>query len=313
MIKGFLTIILRYGRPGRGLFGRCNAYFGTVEAQGKGTLHCHMLIWLEGHPSPQRLRDLMVDSDQYQRDLFLWLESIIKCELLGTDAVVREPNGVPLPCPQYGDAHPGIWPAPAIDEHSAESFDQEYEWFVNEQVKAYNWHQHTDTCWKYLRRGDSRDDAHCRMRIDGTTRPHTCVDEVSGSILLRRLHPRIANYNDVVMFLMKANMDIKHIGSGQAAKALVYYVTDYITKASLATHVGLSALLYAIQRRDEKFGAAFQANVERHSQSALTMTVNSMLSRMEISHQQVMSYLIGSGDHYTSHRYRPLHFGTFDR
>jgi hypothetical protein len=28
-------------------------------------------------------------------------------------------------------------------------------------------------------------------------------------------------------------MDIKYIGSGEAARALVYYVTDYITKATL--------------------------------------------------------------------------------
>jgi hypothetical protein len=42
-------------------------------------------------------------------------------------------------------------------------------------------------------------------------------------------------------------MDIKYIGSGEAAKALVYYVTDYITKENLVTHVGLQALAYAIK------------------------------------------------------------------
>ncbi|KIM73163.1 hypothetical protein PILCRDRAFT_81364 [Piloderma croceum F 1598] len=47
---------------------------------------------------------------------------------------------------------------------------------------------------------------------------------------------------------MKCNMDIKFIGSGEAVKALIYYITDYITKASLPTHVGLAALSYAIQK-----------------------------------------------------------------
>jgi hypothetical protein len=68
------------------------------------------------------------------------------------------------------------------------------------------------------------------MRIDGSTRALTELDEETQSILLRRLHPRINNFNDVVLFLMQCNMDIKYIGSGEAAKALVYYVTDYITK-----------------------------------------------------------------------------------
>ncbi len=315
MMNAFIRVILRYGRPGRGLFGNCSAYFGTVEAQGRGTLHCHMLIWLEGHPSPQRMRELMVDSEQYQQDMFHWLESIIKSELLGTRTVVEEVGGVALPRPRFEDdarAHPGCLPLPSIVGMPQEEFEEDFERVVNDLVKAFNWHQHTETCWKYLRRSDPRDDAHCRMRMDGTTRAESAVDEETGSILLRRLHPRIANYNDIVIFLLQANMDIKHIGSGQGAKALLYYVTDYITKAALPTHVGLAALLYAIQRASERFDAV-ELPVVARSRSALTMTVNRMRSRQEISHQQVMSYLVGGGDHYTSHCYRVLYFGAFDR
>ena len=96
MISSFISIVLRHGKPGRGLLGKCTAYYGTVETQGRGTLHCHMLIWLYGHPSPQQMRDMMLDSTQYQSDLFRWLESLIKCELLGTTMLVKEPGG-PLP------------------------------------------------------------------------------------------------------------------------------------------------------------------------------------------------------------------------
>ncbi len=315
MISAFVNVVLRHGRPGRGLFGKCDAYFGTVEAQGRGTLHCHMLIWLEGHPSPQKMRDMMVDSAQFQQDMFTWLESIIRSELLGTNEIVREPNG-PLPRPRFEEdarRHPGTVPLPSVSSLSEDEFEYEFERVVNDLVKAFNWHEHTDTCWKYLRRSDPRDDAHCRMRIDGSTRSETCIDEETGSILLRRWHPRIANYNDVVMFLLQANMDIKHIGSGQGAKALLYYITDYITKASLPTHVGLSALLYAIGRASEKLRGGVDNCSVQLSRSALTTTVNRMLSRQEVSHAQVMSYLVGGGDHYASHRFRVLHFGAFDR
>ncbi|KAI9062911.1 hypothetical protein FKP32DRAFT_1552112, partial [Trametes sanguinea] len=160
------------------------------------------------------------------------------------------------------------------------------------------------------------------MRIDGTTCRHTHVDEDTGSIVLRRLHPRIASYNDVVMFLMRSNMDIKFIGSGEGAKALLYYVTDYITKPSLPTHVGLGALSYAIQKTNDKIGTNREQSSLTHNdglstepavRGALTMTVNRMLSRQEISHQQVMSYLVASGDAYRSHTFRVLHWGSFDR
>ncbi|KAI0359240.1 hypothetical protein OH77DRAFT_1372819, partial [Trametes cingulata] len=151
------------------------------------------------------------------------------------------------------------------------------------------------------------------MRIDGTTCPNTHIDEETGSIVLRRLHPRIASYNDLVIFLMKCNMDIKFIGSGEAAKALLYYITDYITKPSLPVYVGLGALSYAIQKAGERFPSNADYETSVKSRGALTITVNRMLSRQEISHQQVMSYLVGGGDFYASHTFRTLYWGAFDR
>ncbi|KAI0713873.1 hypothetical protein C8Q76DRAFT_768742 [Earliella scabrosa] len=148
--------------------------------------------------------------------------------------------------------------------------------------------------------------------MDGVTRAFTTLDSETGSILLRRWHPRITNFNDFVIFLIKSNMDIKFIGSGEAAKALVYYITDYITKASVSTHVGLAALTYAIKKTNEAM-AHMNDDQERITRSALTATINRMMSRQEISHQQVMSYLVGNGDAYSSHTFKLLHWRAFDR
>ncbi|KAJ2915698.1 hypothetical protein MD484_g4740, partial [Candolleomyces efflorescens] len=46
---------------------------------------------------------------------------------------------------------------------------------------------------------------------------------------------------------MKCNTDFKFIGTGEDAKAFMYYVTDYITKAPLSMYAGLAALSYAIR------------------------------------------------------------------
>ena len=315
MISSFISIVLRHGRPGRGLLGKCIAYYGTVETQGRGTLHCHMLVWLEGHPSPQRMRDMMVNSAQFQADMFIWLESIIKSELLGTTMVVKEPNG-PLPRPKHpksdGYVHPGTILGPRISDHEPDQFSMRFASDVNDIVTHTNWHQHTETCWKNLRRGEARTDENCRMRIDGTTRAETTVDEETGAILLWRLHLRIANYNDLIIFLIRANMDIKHIGSGEGAKALIYYVMDYITKASLPAHIGLAALLYAINRTQDKYRDIPNWQ-ETRTAGALTVLVNSMMARQEIPHQQVMSYLVGGGDHYKSEKFRVMHYGSFER
>ena len=190
--------------------------------------------------------------------------------------------------------------------------------YVNDLVTAYNWHKHKRTCFKYAASEGSiptdpeLQDKLCRMRIDGTTREETTVDEDTGSILLRRLHPRIANFNDIVMLLLRGNMDIKFIGSGEAAQALVYYITDYITKSSVPVHVGLGALSYAIKKTNEILDE-LASDASKLSRTALTATVNRMMSRQEISHQQVMSYLVGSGDYYTSHSFKMLHWRAFDK
>lgn len=314
IISQFIDVILRYGKPQNGLFGKCIAYYGTVESQAKGTLHCHMLIWIAGHPNPQQMRDLMVDSDAYREHMFRWLESIIKCELLGTTDVVPEPSGLALPRPLFdettGPLHPGIRPLPRVVDYSPSQFMEHYSAFVNELVERYNWHEHRDTCWKYLRRGEARTDQNCRMRIDGSTRAVSDLDPETLSIQLRRLHPRIASYNDLIIFLVQANVDVKHIGSGEGAKALIYYITDYITKASLPAHLGLAALMYALDVASSKYGDP-SAWTSREDSGALTVLVNSILARTEISHSQVMSYLVGGGDHYTSHRYRLLHYAVF--
>jgi hypothetical protein len=228
-----------------------------VEAQGKGNLHCHFLIWLDGHLSPQKLRDKMRDNEDFKQRVFMYLESIIKSEVPGMTEPVSEVDGHALDAPERarGTPNPASISLPQCTALSEAEFECRFQEVVRDLVYENHWHRHNQTCWKYLKRGDPKDDAHCRMRIDGSSRAVTELDEETESVLLRRLHPRINCYNDVLTFLTQSNNDIKFIGSGEGAiKALLYYVTDYITKASLPTHVGLTALRVALEK-NKKFEA----------------------------------------------------------
>ncbi len=42
-----------------GIFGEVNTYIGTVEAQERGTLHLHMLLWLKGAPSTKVMAEAL--------------------------------------------------------------------------------------------------------------------------------------------------------------------------------------------------------------------------------------------------------------
>lgn len=312
MITQFIKTILRYGRGDEGLYGRCSAYYGTVEAQGKGTLHCHMLVWLQGHLSPQDLRIRMRDSRTYRDKVLVWMESIIACEFPGSLGINQQTRDFPcrVLSKDTGDPHPGAVLSPSLSEYtSITDFWRDFDCFLVRVLHQFAWHEHQATCWKYLDRGQPKTDENCRMRMDGITQEESQFDEESNEIILRRHHPKIAQYTDVMSYLMQCNMDIKFVGLGEAAKAFLYYVTDYITKASLTVHVGMAALSYAVKKIYTKIPGGGAALSDDQAKGAVITTVNSMMGRQEISQPQVMSYLIGGGDHYKSHKFVVLQWG----
>ena len=77
MCQMFIKHVLGVGENHPGLYGNTNAYYGTVEQQGRLTLHMHMLIWLKGVLSPQEIRDRIMDpTSDFQQKLVEYLESV---------------------------------------------------------------------------------------------------------------------------------------------------------------------------------------------------------------------------------------------
>ncbi|KIN94714.1 hypothetical protein M404DRAFT_70588, partial [Pisolithus tinctorius Marx 270] len=80
------------------------------------------------------------------------------------------------------------------------------------------------------------------MQIDRSVWVLSYVDPETQSILLCQLHLHINNYNDIVIFLLQCNMDIRFIGLGAAVKVLTYYISNYITNNILQVHISLQAI-----------------------------------------------------------------------
>ena len=309
MITNIIENILRYGKTEPGLFGPCTGYYGTVEAQGRGTLHCHMLIWIKGNDNPSALTEKLISDGLFRDKMVRWVDSIISCQPPGLKAVDKNP----LKDDRLTEIDPRTcWP-PDIDRYDVDTFRVLFKQYVNDLVAVSNWHIHTTTCWKKLATGEPKNDTTCRMRMDGVTRELTEVDPSTGEISIKRLHPYINPYNDVVAFSVCSNTDLKLIGSGIAANAVVYYATDYITKAALPAHAGLAALIHAIRKHSAQLNMDAGLNERQNRSSLLTKCVNAMNGKMEMSHQQIMSYLVGGGDHYTSHKFSAIRWSGFDR
>src|SRR6185369_5284445 len=61
MVQLFLKHVLGIDSNESGLFGKPSAYYGTVEQQGRLTLHLHMLLWIVNSLSPQEIRNRIMD------------------------------------------------------------------------------------------------------------------------------------------------------------------------------------------------------------------------------------------------------------
>ncbi|CAF1331175.1 unnamed protein product [Adineta steineri] len=60
-----------------GVLGPIKAYFGTVESQGRGSLHLHLLIWLDHDMKPADIKE-QVQNSTFREKLKVYLEDIIK-------------------------------------------------------------------------------------------------------------------------------------------------------------------------------------------------------------------------------------------
>ena len=65
-----------------GIFGFVKSYVGTVEAQGRGSLHLHVLLWLLGAPTASEMR-LALRSNSFREKIKRFISQTIRADLDG--------------------------------------------------------------------------------------------------------------------------------------------------------------------------------------------------------------------------------------
>ncbi|CAM4986460.1 unnamed protein product, partial [Rotaria socialis] len=104
----------------------------------------------------------------------------------------------------------------------------------------------------------------------------------------------------------RSNMDIKFIWSGSDAKALVYYITDYVTKMSLSFHDTFSLVQKSITSLKNSWDQTDKETAIEKSRKLVLRCYNTLASQQELSGVQVASYLMNWGDHYTTHKFQGI-------
>ncbi|KAJ7065126.1 hypothetical protein B0H15DRAFT_926038 [Mycena belliarum] len=293
-MKSFISALLGFDPKQEnfdgGILGVVKAYYGCVEAQGRGTLHCHMLIWLEGGLNPNQIKERALRDGgdaAFQKRLIDFLDDTISnCIPPDPDPNFETELGEADPCATRG-------PTPRDQsQHPNLAWDKD----LHKLVKRCQSHSHHPTCFKYWR---------------GPPEPKDLIDPETGELTLRCLDGLVNNFNSTILEAIRCNMDIKFIGSGSAAKAILYYITDYITKTQLQAHVAYAALELAVGKLGE-----YDPDVDEITMRAkrlLQKCAHSMIAKQELSSQQVVSYLMDFEDHFTSHKFKNLYWTGFEK
>ena len=287
-----------------GILGHVSAYYGCVEAQGRGSLHCHMLVWLLGSLNSDEIKVRVLEKGdlEFRDRLLAFLDDTISSSVPEDPLPhVNIPSSVHHPCSVRG---------PSLDGDG----DSQYVLLkrkkdVHHLASACQIHKHTATCFKYWR--GPPEPRECRFNLDEKNFVgRSFVDDNTGDVYLRYLDGMVNRFNETMLECVRCNMDIQFVGSGGSAKAILYYITDYITKSQLKTHVAYSALDVAVSKVGEYDPSA--DDLRLRAKRLLQKCAYSMISHQELSAQQVSSYLLGYGDHYTSHSYWCLYWTSFE-
>ncbi|KAI0084698.1 hypothetical protein BDY19DRAFT_898004, partial [Irpex rosettiformis] len=315
-IQSLLGYDIKGGKstPEGGVLGHVKAYFGCVEAQGRGSLHCHMVIWLQGGISPDDIRHRIVSGDtQFGSRLLAFLDDTISTDI---------PSAPPTPAPTsiVTSSNPCRHRGPDMDALPADVLSVARAWDLHRLATSCQLHQHRKTCFKYCKPGEPKV---CRFDLDPeNVQLCSTFDEATGEICLQCLDGMVNNFNRTILEAMRCNMDIQFIGSGEGAKAITYYITNYITKTQLKTHVAYAALELAVRRLgeynddhvSEQLGSRpDEDSYTTYAKSMLRRCAYAILTHQELSAQQVASYLMGYTDCYTNATFANLYWPSMER
>ena len=330
MVHLFISEILGVDSERRGIYGDVPAYYGTVEQQGRLTLHLHMLIWLKGNLTPQEMRNRILDPNStWRKQLIVWLESCHCGEFVtGTQDNVLANIAERTKSGDYRDPTEILpQPAPPLCALKHDSYDNcpncnkwntwwdSFKHTVDDLVSKSNIHN----CDRGINKDGSlskkyascKDNKYgkCKARFPRATFNCTEVDPATGSLNIKKHEAWINFYTPLLTYILCCNTDVTCLWSGTALKAVIMYVTDYITKTGLKTHVMFEAIRNVFDKHHEVLSSSLSE--KEKARKMMNKIVNALSVKSEMGGPMVCMYLLNNPDHYTNHTFIPFYWYSF--
>jgi Helitron helicase-like domain at N-terminus/PIF1-like helicase len=323
----FIKHVLGVGQKHPGIYGKTNAYYGTVEQQGRLTLHMHMLLWIKGSLSPQEIRNRIMDpNSDFQKELIQYLESVHVGEFLtGTMNEVKSKVDKFSDNQNYQDPTQTLpeAPPPLCNELSNDCFDckNQNSWWikfkhtVDDIVLRSNVHNcsqspiNGEKAIKKNRPTCINKHGKCKARFPRQIFEQTEVDPKTGALNVKKGEAWINTLTPIVTYLLRCNSDVTSLLSGTAVKAVVAYISDYVTKPGLKTYTIFDTIKSVFDRNSQMLGGSMIR--KEKARRLITQIVNSLTSKMEIGGPMASLYLLGNPDHYTGHKFIPFYWKNY--
>jgi hypothetical protein len=262
MCEIFIKHVLGVDQNHSGIYGETQAYYGTVEQQGRLTLHLHLLLWIRGCLSPQDIRDKIMDpTSEFQKKMIEYLESVHVGEFLtgSMSEVKAEIDKNKMHNQNYQDPTQILPEAPPslCDNDCSDNCDSCKHlgsWWnkFKHEVDDLIYHSNRHNCGKNQSSGEKsyKKDrptcinkyGNCKARFPRQVFTQTEVDSKTGALNMKKREPWINTLTPIVTYLLRCNSDVTSLLSGTSIKAVVAYVSDYVTKPGLKHIVFLMLL-----------------------------------------------------------------------
>ncbi|KAJ3558572.1 hypothetical protein NM688_g846 [Phlebia brevispora] len=316
MVRLFLKHVLRVDNDGDGLFGKTQAYYGTVEQQGRTTLHLHLLLWIKGSYSPQEIRDRALDNNStFAGEILQWLEACHQGEFSTGSQGELEQRLLDKGRPRPKQRPKPWWPNPSTalpepppenaSESDLEEWMQKVIAITDEILCVTNVHlkEHSKGCLR-------PPDFICRGRFPRLPLyPYSFVEPETGALRLKKSESWVNTFNILLTYLMRCNTDVTSLLSGTQVRAVIAYVTDYVTKMSLKSHVVFEAIHTVLSNNADIISST--ANRTEAARRLVVKVVNALTAQQESGGPMVCADLLGLPDHYTGCNFRVCYWYSY--
>ncbi|PPQ74787.1 hypothetical protein CVT24_003726 [Panaeolus cyanescens] len=288
-----------FNKPG--IMGRVSAFFGTVESQGRGSLHFHLLLWLEDAPTADEMNELL-RIEEFRNKVATYIQKNLRAYMPGLESADTVKS-----IPREKDIAYSRPINPDVVDYNERLADFELRLARSEQIHTCRHRQ----CLFPNKQGTYQ----CKRRAPFAISETDGIDE-KGNWWQKRLYGYVNGWIPGILVNVRCNNDGKLLTHGSDTKNISRYTTTYAAKKQgknyNASAIMAKAYGYHIDRLSHGEDTDnYIANIRDIQRMLIFRLVHAMNREQEFAAPMIVSYLMEWGDCYRSHRYDPIFWSSF--